>query len=39
MGHLASAAPDAALRFHQGIAAMLSRRLVRTNRLVSFLSR
>ena len=39
MGRLASKAPDAALRFHQGIAAMLSRRLVRTNRLVSFLSR
>jgi SulP family sulfate permease len=39
MRRLASRAPDAALRFHQGIAAMLSRRLMRTNRLVGFLSR
>jgi sulfate permease, SulP family len=31
-------APDAALLFHQGMAAMLSKRLSRTNRLVSFLS-
>jgi CRP-like cAMP-binding protein len=38
MRRLAREAPDAALRFHEGMAAMLSRRLARTNRLVRFLS-
>lgn len=31
-------APDAALRFHQGMAAILGRRLTRTNRLARFLA-
>jgi SulP family sulfate permease len=31
-------APDAAMKFHQGIAAILGRRLNRTNRLVRFLA-
>ena len=35
---LEAAAPDAALRFHEGMAAILGRRLTRTNRLVRFLA-
>jgi hypothetical protein len=30
--------PDAGLRFHQGIAAMLAKRLTRTNHLVRLLA-
>jgi SulP family sulfate permease len=38
MERLQTDAPAAALRFHSGIAAMLARRLTRTNRLVRFLA-
>ncbi len=38
MKHLQAHAPAAALRFHEGMAAILAKRLTRTNRIVRFLA-
>jgi SulP family sulfate permease len=38
MDRLQASAPGAALRFHEGMAAILAKRLTRTNRIVRFLA-